>query len=462
MERQMTRGKRDRDARISSDGRPEVLYMATEIVHLWDLNIKAETFSVELVVHTKWAVDAASADKVMEESGGDLNEHWEPEWMPRLKVRNTTAELTSREHEFEAHRSVSGTVWISGVTWLSVTISEEYDLQPFPFDMQHLEVEVEVPNAVHLAPMQDKPSRSWGSKLVEPVLVHKEGVEHLPDFKLNQQVPCSYKYIRGDASEASVLVTVMVYERAYAYHMWNSYGVLCCLGTVNLATWALPVSELGTRLSLDITLLLVTVAFKQVLNSELPPVSYLTILDHYSLVIIGFVFLATWLHGFVGLMELEGVEDRTVRLIDLLTIVFYAGAFVLWNVWHAAFVRTQLFFNDVMTDRAEISHHGFQPAQMGQVDASGSYAKVDVHVNSVFGQYADRPSRAQPHEVIPTIRLLIRAVWEGRFGHAAARSEYRRASLLGEGGFARLEEVVPEGKALADADANAPAPAVSA
>ena len=64
--------------------------------------------------------------------------------------------------------------------------------------------------------------------------------------------------------EASVLVIVMVYDRQYNYHLYNSYGVLAGIGTVSLANWALPVTELGSRLSLDITLLLVSVAFKQV------------------------------------------------------------------------------------------------------------------------------------------------------------------------------------------------------
>lgn len=422
--------------------RPDVLYLASEIVHLWDLNIKGETFSIETIIHCKWPVDPQHADAVMKESGGDVNEHWEPEWVPRYKIHNTTAELTSAEHEWEAHRDEQGVVWISGKTWLSVSISEEYELHPFPFDMQHLEVEIEVPNVHLIEPMTIKPvdSRAWGHHLKRPVLCHLEGVQHLPDFKLSSQVPCSYKYIGGSEKEASVLVIVMVYDRQYNYHLYNSYGVLAGIGTVSLANWALPVTELGSRLSLDITLLLVSVAFKQVLGNELPPVSYLTILDHYSLAIIGFVFLATWLHGMVGLAELEGFELEVCEAIDFWLVTLYASSFFLYHLWHAAYVRTQLFFNDVMTDPTEIGLHGFAPAQLGQVNAEGKYEKFDSHVNSVFGQYAERPSRAASHEVWPVLRLLIEGMLAGHTSHEACREEYHRRHLAGQGGFARLDE----------------------
>ena len=267
-------------------------------------------------------------------------------------------------------------------------------------------------------------------------------MQHLPDFKLNAQVPCSYKFIRGDERAPSMLVLVMVYDRAYNYHLYNSYGVLCGIGTVSLANWSLPVAELGSRLSLDITLLLVSVAFKQVLNE--PPVSYLMILDHYALAIIAFVFLATWLHGLVGLAELEGLSTDTVEALDFWVIAVYTGGFLLYNLWHAAFVRTQLFFNDVMTDASEIGVHGFAPAQAGQMNASGKYERFDTHVNSVFGQYADRPSRAASSEVLPVLRLMVSSLLAGHATHKETRDEYKRRHTLGTGGFVRLAEEVHE------------------
>ena len=208
--------------------------------------------------------------------------------------------------------------------------------------------------------MATKPvdGRAWGALFRRP----SSAPEACSTCSTSTQRPGAVlgKFIRGD-ERRGILVLVMVYDRAYNYHLYNSYGVLCGIGTVSLANWSLPVAELGSRLSLDITLLLVSVDFKQVLNGELPPVSYLTILDHYALAIIAFVFLATWLHGLVGLAELEGLSTDTVEALDFWVIAVYTGGFLLYNLRRAAFVRTQLFFNDVMTDASEIGVHGFAP-----------------------------------------------------------------------------------------------------
>ena len=211
------------------------------------------------------------------------------------------------------------------------------------------------------------------------------------DFRLNPNVPCSYKFIRGGRKDASQLVLVMVYERQFTYHLWNSYGVLAGIGTVSLANWALPITDVGTRLSLDITLLLVSVAFKQVLNSELPPVSYLTILDRYSLAIIGFVFLATWLHGFVGLLEneFEAFSTEQVKSLDYAAIALYALGFGLYNCWHAALVRTQLFAYDRPL-------HFLRMASMelpGCVRVHGLVRRGDARARQLL------PSLARQHEV---------------------------------------------------------------
>ena len=41
-------------------GKPEVVETAVELVHCWDLNVKTESFCVELVVYTRWQVRTAS------------------------------------------------------------------------------------------------------------------------------------------------------------------------------------------------------------------------------------------------------------------------------------------------------------------------------------------------------------------------------------------------------------------
>ena len=68
------------------------------------------------------------------------------------------------------------------------------------------------------------------------------------------------------------------------------------------------------------------------------------------------------------------------------------------------------------------------------MEISGSIQCACIRVR----RYSERPSRAGNHEVLPTMWLLFSSFWRGHTSHADARSEYRRRSLLGEGGFVKL------------------------
>ena len=52
-----------------------------------------------------------------------------------------------------------------------------------------------------------------------PVLVNPEGVGKLPDFKLSEHIPVSYKFEEGNQRTPSVISIVLMYDRAYQYHV---------------------------------------------------------------------------------------------------------------------------------------------------------------------------------------------------------------------------------------------------
>ena len=390
-------------------GRPEVVFVGAECMHLWDLEVKTESFCCELIVHTLWRCPTEENEAAMEAGGDGLDETWEPDWFPRVKVWNICAELTERTKRFSARRDETraDVVWIAGQMTLNVKITEAYDLLSFPFDMQDLTLRLEVDNTTKIAPYPVDALNRIETRWRAPVLVLPKGVARLPDFELNRDVPVSYKYIRNE------LVIVFVYERAYQYHLWNSYALLAGIASISIAIWSLPAEAVESRLSLDITLLLVGIAFKQVLSSELPPVSYLTILDQYNLVAIFFVFVATLCHGALGFMEPDDEANgqtwtasglHRIHVLDKAILFLYSSAWVCWNVYHVCFVRAQLHLKDVMTDPSELNLNGFAPAQMGEIDPTSGQPVADrTDENSVYGQYTGRSSRINASEVYGVI-----------------------------------------------------------
>ena len=73
-------------------------------------------------------------------------------------------------------------------------------------------------------------------------------------------------------------------KRKYEYWLYNVIVLLASISSVVFATFALEPNEIGERLSLILTLLLTSVAFKFVISDAVPKVSYMTVLDTYVLV----------------------------------------------------------------------------------------------------------------------------------------------------------------------------------
>jgi hypothetical protein len=181
-------------------GKPDVVYLACEIVHLWDLDVKTESFSCELIVYTRWRCPADETEEAILGSNGGLDETWAPDWFPRIKVWNICGEFTERERRFSATRDAAdhSLVWIQGLTTINCKITEVYDLLAFPFDMQDLTIRLEVDNTSRVAPYPVDALNAIERRWREVALVLPKGVSHLPDFAINTDVPASFKLVRNE------------------------------------------------------------------------------------------------------------------------------------------------------------------------------------------------------------------------------------------------------------------------
>jgi hypothetical protein len=152
----------------------------------------------------------------------------------------------------------------------------------------------------------------------------------------------------------------------------------CCL-----AAWSIHWHKIGPRLSLDVTLLLTTAAFKQSFSASLqPPVAYLTLLDMYALGAAGFLVLAVLMHATVGFMLSECDSSGNCLLQPNLAarITGDVGAFVvkvdeamlgtyfvLWLAWNAIYLLRA--FHRLRAAKAAFSMAsaktgGFSPARL--------------------------------------------------------------------------------------------------
>ena len=101
---------------------------------------------------------------------------------------------------------------------------------------------------------------------------------------------------------------VLLFERNPRFFVVNYILLLGAITSLACLAWAISWNEVNDRLAVDLTLLLTSVAFKQVLAGTVPPISYLTLLDWYALCSLGFLLLATFMHAALGFLT-SGCDD---------------------------------------------------------------------------------------------------------------------------------------------------------
>ena len=89
----------------------------------------------------------------------------------------------------------------------------------------------------------------------------------LPDFTVDNRLLFISK---PDALGKFALMDVRcLVRRRWSYQFWNIYIPICLLTTMTFASFLIPVGDVADRLSVTLTLVLTSVAFKYVVAQEL-------------------------------------------------------------------------------------------------------------------------------------------------------------------------------------------------
>jgi len=72
---------------------------------------------------------------------------------------------------------------------------------------------------------------------------------------------------------------ILRYRRKHHFYKTNYITILQVITFLVVVGWTIDPKTSGERLNMDVTLLLVAVAFKHATTSMLPPISYMTEMD---------------------------------------------------------------------------------------------------------------------------------------------------------------------------------------
>eukprot|EP01083_Nonionella_stella_P318421 1163885_1 len=123
----------------------------------------------------------------------------------------------------------------------------------------------------------------------------------------------------------------IIATRDYYYYFWNVMLLLFIITNFSLLSYG--VSGYGDRLSNDITLSLIIIAFLYYAKSKLPKIKYLTLLDKYILLCFGFTIGIALEHFVISVTTHSNDSIESKQAFERL---FYQNIAAAWSMFHLA------------------------------------------------------------------------------------------------------------------------------
>ncbi|CAE8619051.1 unnamed protein product [Polarella glacialis] len=236
--------------------------------------------------------------------------------MPNVSIFN---QVSAEKYDVQSIRVYGGHNGKSALLWNQawiVTCKDHFDLHHFPFDIQALSIEFR----------QNDP-KSWDlfDLRVRFVQFHKIALE-MPEWQMLEPT-----VIKEGNKATSVELHV---RRFYWYYIQNVVVSLLLLSSVSLVILTMKWTDLGSRVSTCLTLILSSIAYKFILSATLPKVPYNTIIDYYVLASTYLLFFMTWFsvlpHVISTCYDDASLGDRVNHILMIFSPCMVCVFFLAW------------------------------------------------------------------------------------------------------------------------------------
>ena len=252
---------------------PLEVRVGVAIIGISEIDIIAQKYDAEFQLDQTWRDPefCAYMDTDDEFKGDWQRQMFKKAWHPNLYMINQV-DVISREGWWAVdaeQQEITLKLRIKG------TFRERFELQHFPFDVQNLRLEFQ---------------SSWPHDQVNFVSTAKNSINRqrfiLEEWVLGDKL--LIKTTLSDAEESRQGATygrVQIYvyvARHWKFYAWNIFSILFIITTLSHFVGVVDESEFTERLPNLFTMLLVSVAFKLAVASQLPAIAYQTMIDNYA------------------------------------------------------------------------------------------------------------------------------------------------------------------------------------
>lgn len=309
------------------------------IMQLQNINCLNESFKVKSRLFLFWEVDLHSlgmedvAQKALD--GGHYYsmsrseiELFESKYdIPAVTIFNSIEDEDVEPADIRVYGGAKG---FTAVMWNRAyvcTCREHFELQDFPFDQQDLTLEIRLNSP-----------KTWElfDLSVNAVQFHKNSLQ------LTEWMPHA-PIVTRDNPKTKVSKINMKIVRFSGFYIQNVVLMMFANSLLGLISFAMDITDLGSRVSTLLTLLLTAVAFKFSLAGSLPKVPYNTLIDYFILssmlslgVMTGFTILPA--------ISFDDTTSQTIlnKTLGWVSFVMIVGTPSLWLVRAFYIKKTKL------------------------------------------------------------------------------------------------------------------------
>jgi hypothetical protein len=230
---------------------------------------------------------------------------------------------------------------------------------------------------------------------------------HMNDFDLLHKRPFTFDLFNAKTllkTSSNLTVKIQV-QRKSSYYMINVALVMFLICSFCFCAWFCHPADMGSRHGVDFNLILTAVAFKLVLTSMLPPVSYLTLLDMYVMVCFLFLALVTVCHTVLPLQyytladnspltfpPMSNEQEAGLLDADLLSFRVAAIAWTVFNIFSFCYYlkRRGSEYTNLMK-HCETEQASFDPDYDEIVDMTGGKVVSSEQLSGVMKPKKNSP-----------------------------------------------------------------------
>jgi len=198
--------------------------------------------------------------------------------------------------------------------YYNISFIDKVELNNFPFDIQDLEIEMELPKS-------DNYNVNW--------IINKNNgiVNQLSEWQYKDVQHSSHNNINKKYKR---IIHIYV-KRNFWVYVWRIMFVMSLISCVSLFNISIdPIENLGDRISYSVTLFLTSIAYSIVTSSYLPILGNQTLMDWYIFHV--YIYLGSNM-GIISLLPYY--NPNFIKVYDVCIHYTY---FIIWIIWHILFI----------------------------------------------------------------------------------------------------------------------------